>query len=72
LRCPCCHGALHRDDQLDSIYINCHQCGTFEFAGFKDLESGEMLLAYLNDDIEGSVDPRLLTELEKVLYRRAY
>jgi hypothetical protein len=29
-----------------------------------------MVLAYLNDDMEGSVDPKMLAQLEKVLYRR--
>lgn len=72
LTCPCCHGALHRDDQADSIYVHCYHCNTFEFAGFKDMKSGGMVLAYLNDSLEGEVDPKLLRALEKVLCRHTY
>jgi hypothetical protein len=72
LKCPCCNGSLHRDDQRDSIYINCHHCETFEFSGFRDMDSGKMVLAYYNDAREGTVDDGVLDSLEKVLYRRTY
>ena len=72
LKCPCCNGALHRDEQQDSIYVNCHSCGMFEFSGFRDLESGKIVLAYYNNADEGTVDDSILDSLEKVLLRRCY
>ncbi len=72
LKCPCCHGALHRDEQRDSIYVNCHACGTFEFSSFRDLDTGKIVLAYYNNAEEGTMDDGVLDSLEKVLLRRNY
>ncbi|GAB4320549.1 MAG: hypothetical protein Kow0069_24540 [Promethearchaeota archaeon] len=68
--CPSCGRPLVFDDQKDSIYAYC-QCDAFNFNGFKDLESGRLVLAYLTGDLEGTVDPAALRELERALSRRA-
>ncbi len=69
--CPYCGNTLYTDDQDDSIYVNC-DCGNFDFNGFKDLETGHLVLAYINNSLEGTVDPDTLKAFERVLFRREY
>lgn len=66
--CPHCYGELNYDVQDDSIYISC-ECGNFEISAFRDKYNGSLMLYYLNQGEEGSVDSRNLKELQKVLYR---
>lgn len=69
--CPHCGRAMVTDDQVDSVYVNC-DCGHFDFNGFKDLETGHLVLAYVNNDLEGTVDPAVLKQFERVLFRRGF
>ena len=71
--CPICSSHLNYDYQNDSIYITCvDSFEHFEFSGFKDLNTGELILVYLNNYNEGIVDTQLLREFQKVIYRKLY
>lgn len=71
--CPICSSHLNYDNQNDSIYISClNRLNHFEISGFKDLESGNLILLYLNNYKEGIVDTSLLKEFQNVMYRKIY
>lgn len=66
--CPYCHGNLQYDVQADSIYVSC-SCGEFEVSTFRDKYNGSLLLYYLNNGNEGTVEKNNLFRLQNVLYR---
>ncbi len=71
--CPVCSSCLNYDNQNDSVYISClNTYEHFEVSGFKDLNTGEFILIYLNNHTEGIVDASILQEFQKVIYRKLY
>ena len=71
-RCKICGNALHFDIQNDSIYVNCNNqsCKVNYFEGFRDLESGEIIMYYSANGNDANFDENHLTQLNKVLARR--
>ena len=70
--CPKCNSRLHYDNQNDSVYVSCLNDNThFEIAGFKDLESGKLVLLYDNNT-DGIVNKTILKEFQDVIFRKLY
>lgn len=71
--CPYCSSHLHFDDQPDSLYVSCNKnFDHFRISGFKDLETGEILLLYFNDNAEGIMNEKTLKDFQKAIYRTNY
>jgi len=68
-RCLHCSSHLHYDNQPDSIYISCSKnFNHFRISGFKDIETGKIILAYLNDMNEGILSEKLLRDFQKIIH----
>jgi phage gp36-like protein len=70
--CKICGKSLHFDMQNDSVYVNCDntQCKLNYFEGFRDLDSGEIVMYYSANGNDASFDENHLSQLNKVLSRR--
>ena len=70
--CPTCDSELNFDNQKDSVYISCPKNHNhFDFSGFKDLSSGELVLLYHNN-LDGIVNKTVLKEFQSVINRKLY
>jgi len=71
--CPYCSSNLHYDDQPDSLYISCNKnFDHFRVSGFKDLETGELVLLYFNDKSEGIMNETILKDFQNIIRRNYY
>ncbi len=67
-RCPHCLSHLHYDEQPDSIYISCEDFNHFRISGFKDIETGKIILVYFNNMNEGIMNEKLLQDFRKIIH----
>ena len=60
-RCLHCSSHLNYDEQADSIYISCSKnFNHFRISGFKDIETGKIVLVYLNNMNGGIMNEEIL------------
>lgn len=68
-RCIHCSSHLHYDEQPDSLYISCSKnFDHFRISGFKDIETGKIILIYLNNMNEGIMNEKLLRDFQKIIH----
>jgi len=68
-RCFHCSSHLHYDEQPDSLYISCSKnFDHFRISGFKDIETGKIILIYLNNMNEGIINEKLLRDFQKIIH----